>query len=144
MSPQPWIAPAQPPLPTARNLPVQFFVGSHSSTLMLESDVGLSTIVTLQCSGISFGGGAFAGGGGPPPGGGVKTPSATVVAAVMLARSSLTLESCSHGMLRPAASAVANRAIMSCPPRCSFSPQPIKHSAKRHRTYWRSEAALPT
>src|SRR5262252_4479554 len=118
MSPQPWIAPAQPPLPTARNLPFQFFVGSQSSTLMFESEVGLSTIVTLQCSGIGRGGGAFAGGGGPAPAGGVKMPSATVVAAVMLARSSLTPASCSHGMLRPAASAVANRAIIVSP---SFS-----------------------
>src|SRR3954466_12631281 len=113
MSPQPWIAPAQPPLPTARNLPFQFFVGSQSSTLMLESGVGLSTIVTLQCSGIGCGD-ASAGGGGPP-GGGVKMPSATVAAAVMDVRSSLTPASCSHGMLRPAARAVANRAIMSFP-----------------------------
>src|SRR5262245_58266838 len=122
MSPQPWIAPAQPPLPTARNLPFQFFVGSQSSTLMFESGVGLSTIVTLQCSGIGSGGGAFAGGGRPPPGGGVKMPSATVVAAVTLARSSLTPASCSHGMLRPAANAVANRAIMSSPPSLSLGP----------------------
>src|SRR5580765_8140130 len=112
MSPHPWIAPAQPPLPTARNLPFQFFVGSQSSTLIFESEVGLSTIVTLQCSGMGSGRGAFAGGGGPPLGGGVKMAAARVFAAVMDARSGLTLGSCLDSMLSSAASAVANNQIM--------------------------------
>ena len=74
---------------------------------MFESLVGLSTIVTRQCSGIGRGGGAFAAGGGPPgpaARGGVKIPSATVAAEVMSARSSLTVASCSHGMLSRAES----------------------------------------
>ena len=53
----PGSSPAKPPLPTARNLPFQFSVGSHSSTLMFESGVGFSTSVTRQCCGIGCGGG---------------------------------------------------------------------------------------
>src|SRR5580693_10221993 len=51
MSPYPWIEPANPPLPTTSSLPFQLSVGIQSSALMLESDVGLSTIVTRQCCG---------------------------------------------------------------------------------------------
>jgi len=43
--------PAHPPLPTARNLPFQFCVGSHSSIPMCESDDGSSVATTRQNSG---------------------------------------------------------------------------------------------
>src|SRR6266704_6627439 len=61
MSAYPWIDPANPPFPTAMNLPFQFSAGIQSSTLMLESAEGLSTIVTRQCRGSD-------GGAGAPPG----------------------------------------------------------------------------
>ena len=43
--------PAQPPLPTAWNLPFQSAAGSQTSTLMSESLVGLSVAATRQNSG---------------------------------------------------------------------------------------------
>src|SRR5215470_9810704 len=45
------MTPAQPPLPTPWNLPFQPFTGSHTSTLMSESDVGLMVTATRQKSG---------------------------------------------------------------------------------------------
>ena len=48
--PSPWIEPAKPPFPTPMNFPFQFCVGSHSSMLMRESEVGLRTIFTEQCA----------------------------------------------------------------------------------------------
>src|SRR6185295_19804517 len=45
------IAPAQPPLPTARNLPFQFSAGIHSSISMCESEEGARTAATRQCAG---------------------------------------------------------------------------------------------
>src|SRR5512138_447852 len=43
--------PAQPPLPTARNLPFQFSTGIHNSISICESADGLSTAATRQCAG---------------------------------------------------------------------------------------------
>src|SRR5262245_32152539 len=43
--------PAQPPLPTARNLPFQFSAGIHNSISMLESGDGFNVNATLQCAG---------------------------------------------------------------------------------------------
>src|SRR5688572_12664599 len=79
MSPYPWIAPPNPPLPTARNLPFQSVAGSHSSALICESLDGFRTSFTRQCAGI----GCAAGAGAPPPAaGGVNGPAATVSALV--------------------------------------------------------------
>ena len=41
---KPWMEPANPPFPTPMNFPFQFWVGSQSSILIRESDVGLRTI----------------------------------------------------------------------------------------------------
>ncbi len=43
--------PAQPPLPTARNLPFQFSTGIHSSISMWEVEDGVRTAATRQCAG---------------------------------------------------------------------------------------------
>src|SRR6266581_2335035 len=73
---KPWIDPAHPPLPTPMNLPFQFSVGSHSSTLILESAVGLRIIVTRQCAGIVAGGwGACAGAAPRPAAGAAPRPA---------------------------------------------------------------------
>src|SRR5262249_27476354 len=45
------MTPAQPPLPTAWNLPFQPFAGSHTSILISQSDEGLSVAATPQKSG---------------------------------------------------------------------------------------------
>src|SRR5579862_3862897 len=47
------MTPAQPPLPTAWNLPFQPLVGSQTSTLISESLVGLMVAATRQNSGRS-------------------------------------------------------------------------------------------
>src|SRR5580765_5856308 len=57
--------PAKPPFPTPMHLPFQFFVGSQSSILIMESAVGFRTITTRQCSGMLAGG--WAGAAAPPP-----------------------------------------------------------------------------
>src|SRR5688572_10613108 len=59
------MVPAQPPLPTAWNLPFQFSAGSQTSISMCESDEGLRTTATRQWAG-SLGCGA-AGAAAPPP-----------------------------------------------------------------------------
>jgi hypothetical protein len=43
--------PAQPPLPTAWNVPFHPDIGIHTSTLMSESVLGASVAVTRQNSG---------------------------------------------------------------------------------------------
>src|ERR1700704_818613 len=45
------MTPAQPPLPTAWNLPFHFSSGSHTSISMCESDEGVSTMATRQRGG---------------------------------------------------------------------------------------------
>jgi hypothetical protein len=85
-------------LPTARNLPFQFSVGSHSSTLMFESDVGFSTSVTRQCCGIGCGGGPDCACGLAGAFGGLNKPEATSTALVIVARSSSMFLSSAHGM----------------------------------------------
>src|SRR5262245_11688400 len=70
------MTPAQPPFPTAWNLPFQPFAGSHTSILMSESVVGVSVAATRQNDGrVAYG---FA----PPaprrpPSGGANAPGAT-------------------------------------------------------------------
>src|SRR5229473_1208908 len=48
------MTPAQPPLPTPWNLPFQPLAGSHTSTLISESDVGLMVAATRQKSASSL------------------------------------------------------------------------------------------
>lgn len=80
--------PAQPPLPTASNLPFQLVAGSQTSILMSESGDGVRVAVTRQKAG------RVVKGLGPRPGaGGVKAPAATVWAAVMVVVGSLRLVS---------------------------------------------------
>ena len=52
--------PAQPPLPTAWNLPFQFSAGSQTSISMCESGDGFSTAATRQCAGSTIAGAAGA------------------------------------------------------------------------------------
>src|SRR5215216_3367706 len=75
------MTPAQPPPPTASNLPFQVS-GSHTSNSIFESGDGLATAATRQCGGSCNG----AGGGPPAPGaaGGVNGPAATGCAAVIV------------------------------------------------------------
>src|SRR6186997_31830 len=48
------MTPAQPPLPTAWNLPFQPFTGNQTSTLISESLLGLRVTATRQKSGRSL------------------------------------------------------------------------------------------
>src|SRR5688572_10254328 len=73
------MVPAQPPLPTARNLPFQFSAGSHSSISMCESEDGVSVTATRQWAGSSVPA--------PPrPRPVVDAPAATDSTAVIVAR----------------------------------------------------------
>src|SRR5688572_29968038 len=86
--------PAQPPLPTAWYLPFHPSDGSHTSTLMSESDDGVSVAATRQWAGSISGGtagapprppaGAAAGGGAPPRPGCTNGPAATASALVIV------------------------------------------------------------
>src|SRR5580704_14863597 len=69
------IVPAQPPLPTARNLPFQFSAGSQISISMCESGVGASTAAMRQWAGSAIG---------SCPRPAVYGPAATSSAAVMV------------------------------------------------------------
>src|SRR5690348_12272150 len=100
--------PAQPPFPTAWNLPFHLSAGgSQSSILISESDDGFRTATTLQCAGAMMGAGGWApgrgaGGGGEPAGGGggggVCTPSCTNSAVVIVALGSETTFKPSQGV----------------------------------------------
>src|SRR5215831_5689753 len=78
------MTPAQPPFPTASNLPFQPETGSQTSTLMSESLLGASVAVTRQKDGSSEKTPAV----GPrpcrPPTGGANAPAATVCASVIV------------------------------------------------------------
>src|SRR6185503_10926157 len=87
------MTPAQPPLPTAWNLPFHPLAGSHTSTLMSESLVGVSVAATRQNSGrplYGFGPRAAA-----PPGG-ANCPAGTSWASVTLASLSAVPANASH------------------------------------------------
>src|SRR5688572_24136236 len=59
------MVPAQPPLPTAWNLPFHFAdSGIHTSMSITESADGLSVAATLQCAGKAY---SLAGAAAPPP-----------------------------------------------------------------------------
>src|SRR5262245_50812420 len=83
------MVPAQPPFPTARNLPFQFSAGSHTSTSICESDDGESVRTTRQCAG------KFRAGCPRPP---AKGPAATVTAVVTVAFASETDFKLSQGV----------------------------------------------
>src|SRR5687768_15474958 len=86
--------PAQPPLPTAWYLPFQPSEGSHTSTLMSESDDGVSVAATRQWAGSNSGGtagapprppaGAAAAGAPPARPGCTKGPAGTSSADVIV------------------------------------------------------------
>src|SRR5436309_2202488 len=95
------MVPAQPPLPTAWNLPFQFSTGIHTSMSIDESDEGFNVAATRQCAGNRIGcagaaaprpaGPPAAGGGAPVPGpGGVNGPAATRSAAMIVVSGSVS------------------------------------------------------
>src|SRR5262245_22968498 len=88
--------PAQPPLPTARNLPFQCSVGSQTSISMFESDAGVSTAATRQNAGRVLN--PCAAGFAPPAPapGGTNAPAATVCAEVNLVDGSVRADKPSH------------------------------------------------
>ena len=112
------MVPAQPPLPTAWNLPFHPDEGSHTSILMSESLLGVSVAATRQKAGSAANAWAAApprppaaarpsGGAWPsaprwPPApprfatGGVNAPAATVWAAVMVVFGSARADRLSH------------------------------------------------
>src|SRR5215813_126852 len=71
--------PAQPPLPTAWNFPFHSEAGSQTSTLMSESDEGVSVAATRQKAGSRLN--CCAAGGAIP--GSVKPPAGTIWAKVI-------------------------------------------------------------
>src|SRR5437870_4397182 len=99
------MVPAQPPLPTASNLPFQFSDGSQASISISESEDGFSTAATRHRAGRLSGGGAGAGprppaaaAGGPPAGVGIVSgPAGTSSAAVMMVPGSASDFRLSHG-----------------------------------------------
>ncbi len=89
------IEPDQPPLPTAWNLPFHPATGSHTSTLISESLVGVSVAATRQNAGSDAKSAALFC---PPVAGsaGVKAPAATGCASVMVAWGSASFASVSQ------------------------------------------------
>src|SRR5690606_33825513 len=73
------IDPPQAPFPTCRNLPFQSAMGSQTSDLISESEVGAIVISTRQKAGR-----AAATGGAIVPVGGLKRPAATGFADVIV------------------------------------------------------------
>src|SRR5262245_57506525 len=99
--------PANPPLPTPMNFPFQFSVGSQSSILIRESEVGLRIIWTLQWAGILAGGALL-------PRAPARTgagPSGTTSALVIVVSASWRLARFSHGVA-PAAAPRSIRAML--------------------------------
>src|SRR5207253_11446897 len=72
------MVPAQPPLPTAWNLPFHAWAGSQTSILMSESDEGVSVAATRQKVGSRLNCGTAG-----PVSGRVNSPAATVLAKVI-------------------------------------------------------------
>src|SRR5256885_5576508 len=72
------MVPAQPPLPTAWNLPFHAWAGSQTSILMSESDEGVSVAATRQKVGSWLNCGTAG-----PVSGRVNAPAATVLAKVI-------------------------------------------------------------
>src|SRR4051794_26950818 len=98
------IAPLQPPLPTAWNLPFQPDAGNQISILMSESADGLSVAATRQNAGNAAKAALGAGGV-------ANAPAATGSARVMVAPGISSEASCSHNrgaaMVNPPAASSA-------------------------------------
>src|ERR1700674_949419 len=73
------MVPAQPPLPTASNLPSQPWVGNQTSILISESDVGFNVAATRQRAGKLENPAVD-----PEPGGNVRPPAGIVSARVIV------------------------------------------------------------
>src|SRR5579862_3682570 len=87
------MTPAQPPLPTAWNLPFHPLAGSQTSILMSESLVGVSVAATRQNSPSALYGFRPRGG----PSGGWNVPAATTSTLVMAVSLSASLARLAHG-----------------------------------------------
>jgi hypothetical protein len=107
------MAPDQPPLPTAWNLPFQPESGIQTSILISESDVGFKVAATRQKAG------RFLYGGGPckfaAPAGGVNSPAGIGCAIVIVVSGSFSAVRLSHeaaavgaGMAAARSSSTAN------------------------------------
>src|SRR5881409_926678 len=88
------MVPAQPPLPTAWNLPFHAWAGSQTSILMSESDEGVSVAATRQKVGSWLNCGTA----GPVPGR-VNPPAGTVWAKVIEVFGSVRDDRLSHDAL---------------------------------------------
>ena len=86
------IEPAHPPFPTAWYFPFHPDAGSHTSTLMSESDVGLIVAATRQKAGSVL----YACPPPPPPAGGENAPAATDCAIVIVVSGSFSADRLSH------------------------------------------------
>src|SRR5215469_6021443 len=98
------MTPAQPPLPTAWNLPFHPLAGSHTSTLMSESLLGVSVIATRQNAGRSVNEAPrvpWA----PSATGSENAPAATRCAVVTVASFNVSRARLSHGAANAASGA---------------------------------------
>src|SRR5262249_31018591 len=99
---------AQPPFPTAWNLPFQPFAGIHTSIVMSESALGVSVAATRQNDG------RFAYGFVPPPprrplSGGTNVPGATTSARLIVPAFNATPARLSHVAAAARVAATADR-----------------------------------
>src|SRR5437773_10537542 len=94
------MTPAQPPLPTAWNLPFQPPAGSQTSTLISESSVGFTVAATRQNGNRVLNRRAAGGGEAPAVAGGGRAPAEMVGARVIVGVGSVN-------DVRPAAGRVA-------------------------------------
>src|SRR5713226_9542306 len=92
------MTPAQPPLPTAWNLPFQPPAGSQTSTLISESLIGFNVAATRQNANSVLNARAAAGAevAAPAGAGGVKAPAETVCASVIVVFGSVSDARPSH------------------------------------------------
>src|SRR4029453_7022006 len=88
------MVPAQPPLPTARNFPFHACAGIQISTLMSESDGGVSVVATRQKAGIWLNCGTV----GPLPGR-MNPPAGTISANVIEVFGSVSEDKLSHDVV---------------------------------------------
>src|SRR5207302_2012671 len=114
---------AQPPLPTAWNLPFHAWAGSQTSILMSESDEGVSVAATRQKVGSWLNCGTAG-----PVSGRVNAPAATVLAKVIEVFGSARDDKLSHD----------DAALRACP-RCQCEEERTRSASYHlHRTFLRS------
>src|SRR5262245_27835788 len=111
------MTPAQPPLPTAWYLPFHpSAAGSHTSTLMSESDEGVSVAAIRQCAGSISGGTAgapprppagTAAGGAPPRPGCTNGPAGTASALGIVTFGKVRVLMVAHGVAAQAGAAIS-------------------------------------